>query len=506
MERLTELLKRADAAYYLNHEPIMSDAAYDALSRMLNVKSTGAPISDEYNSPHPSLMGGIKGTPQVERVLMWAKNRSDYRIRIERKYDGVPISLIYVDGTLYDAVTRGHQGLVGVSVYNHAIVAGLPTAVATVLPILEIRVELWLPKDNTGVLTRSKVAGWLRAINPTPLNDLHATVHGVGSTGTIWSGWEEFYKWAQKQGFSTAEDHLVFKDQTHISDAFKYCIDPKNISDTIPTDGWVWKIDDLPVYLNEQSAKYEPDCVIALKHNDEIEATTLKDVVWSYSSRGRMTPIASLEPVQVGGATIRNVNLHNARFVQQYNRGDVVAVARSKTTSPIIVEVLYPGNDPIDLPDTCEHCGELLLHSVQSNGIMSLRCNNVGCGGALLTRIQTFLKRGSTALPLPIATLKELIKAGVVRRVHDIWTLHEHITSLTSVRQTSYAKWVDAHTPRLTLEAWFVWLDLEGLGYSFYTNVFSTVYPEGIPEWSAEALDDFELPEYTVQALLLEFA
>ena len=410
--------------YYVLDQPTVSDAEYDALMRELQALEARFPELVTPDSPTQKVSGGFstlfEPVAHIERLLSLdnvfsPEELTEWAARAQReapvsawlcelKIDGLAVDLVYENGRLIRAATRG-DGRTGEDITNNLrTLKTVPTQLAAdagvpVPELLEVRGEVFLPVEafeqlNAGLIEagkppfanpRNAAAGSLRQKDPrvTASRPLALTLHGVGAS----RGFEPLtqshsYELLGRLGLpissysavvSSLEEVQAYVDRwgEHRHDA------PHEI------DGVVVKVDDFALQRRLGATSKAPRWAIAYKYPPEEVNTKLNNIIVSIGRTGRATPFAVLEPVRVGGVTVGQATLHNEYEVARRGVmiGDTVVVRRAGDVIPEVVGpvvALRDGSErAFEMPTHCPACGTEL---VREGDQVDLRCpNHVGC-------------------------------------------------------------------------------------------------------------------------------
>ena len=418
----------------------------------------------------------------------------------EPKVDGVAMSLTYVDGRFVQAATRG-DGVNGEDVTaNVATIVDVPHELKTPAPHhLEVRGEVYMPTGAFAELNRrasaegtktfanprNAAAGSLRQKDPAvtasrPLSfwayqigeidgalPEHATASARGGRGSAGAGPGAVAAWLpgsqsaalkllESAGFPVSPDARTVRG---VSAAFARCreLEAHRHSLAYEIDGVVVKVDDLALHERLGATSRAPRWAIAYKFPPEDRTTRLLDIMVSIGRTGRATPFAVLEPVFVGGSTVRLATLHNEDQVRlkDVRPGDLVIVHKAGDVIPEVVgPVLGPGTDAGGgsggerppswaFPTTCPSCGGPLT---RLPGESDTYCTNIDCPAQRVQRIAHFASRPAMDIEgLGEERVLQLIDAGMVADPADLYLLEpERLATLERMGAVSSKNLVDA--------------------------------------------------------------
>ncbi len=434
---VTKLQKACDA-YYNGDSPIMSDADFDRLKDELTnldphnpfLKTVGAPVSDNKleEVTHEIPMGSLKKINNSQTEFnTWLNSITQTTgknplLSVNWKLDGSSIELVYKAGKFVQAITRG-DGIVGEDV-THTIknAKGFPKQLDEKVDI-SVRAEaLFRLSDwkkflhNEGKNPRNACAGTVRRTDARNSEYIHCVSFNILGAKK-WATYKEKLKWLNDRGFEVSQTYFVTPDKV------KTVVD-QTLSNR---DSLAYEIDGLVVGVDScehQDALGEKDGLPywarAWKFPSMGGFSKLLDVSWDVGTRGTINPVASIEPVEVGGVTISNVTLHNMDEIERLGIqiGDDIEVVRAGDVIPKIVRVVKQGSTRKKI--TCSSC-PACSSSVKQDGPF-LRCTNDDCEGVLNKRIMKYIKKREIMF-LGDSALDKLIEAGVVTSVKDLYFL-----------------------------------------------------------------------------------
>ncbi|PSP78909.1 DNA ligase (NAD(+)) LigA [Halobacteriales archaeon QS_1_68_20] len=501
-ERQAELLREAiryhDYRYYVEADPAVADRAYDRLfARLEELEETydlatpdsptrrvgGEPADELPTVGHVAPMLSIDQSVEAEEVRAFGErvtrelrdagfDEPDYVC--EPKFDGISIELVYEDGRLDRAVTRG-DGRRGDDVTaNVRTIRSVPLRLdarsGTEVPeFLAVRGEIYMPLDGFQALNRERVesgedpfanprnatAGTIRQLDPTVVADrpLSIFVYDVMDTsdGDVATNDEE-HEWLADLGFRVSERTDLVPD---VEDAIAYRDDLLDERDDLnyEVDGVVVKVNDREAcaYLGETARSVR--WAFAHKFPARTEETTLRDVVVQVGRTGRLTPVALLDPVDVGGVTVSRASLHNPAQIAELGAGigDTVRIERAGDVIPQVAEVVEStAESHFEYPDYCPSCG----NPVEREGPIAFCTGGFACPAQLRRRIEHY----ADALDvdgLGPERVDQLVDAGLVEELAALYALGvEDLASLEGWGQRSaenlLAELDDASEPPLS--------------------------------------------------------
>jgi len=510
IHELRELIRYNDWLYYVKDAPEISDAEYDRVFKELQALEDAHPDLASPDSPTQRVGGQpAERFPPVEHLAPMlsldsdasaeAVARFDERLRkalpdervsyvAEPKLDGLSVELVYEDGVLTRASTRG-DGRQGEEItQNVKTIRSVPLklrtdgAAAPAVPeTLAIRGEIVLRVDGFEALNerlmaegkepfanpRNAAAGSLRQLDPTisASRPLEAYAYDVlfASSLPVRTQWETL-ELLRAWGFRVSEQ---IERATTLEDLATYHAGIMEQRDDLPfeIDGVVIKLDDLPARDEVGTTSRHPRWAFAWKFPPRAELTRILSIIPSVGRTGVVTPVAIMRPVEIGGVTVSRATLHNREEVARKNvrEGDMVRVQRAGDVIPQVVERVeeegHERGDEFRMPARCPSCGTAL----EERGPFTVCPNSFGCPAQLVGRIQHFGSRQALDIEgLGEETAKLLVAQELVRRVPDLFELAaDQLTQLEGFAELSANNLVNAiDAARITELARF----LHGLG------------------------------------------
>ena len=434
-DRYNELVDRINAAreeYYNNDNSPVTDAEYDRMYREVEdienrypqlrgadspTMSVGGGVAEGFaEAPHLAQMLSLDDVFSLEELAGWetrmaeATGISDLEMTTEVKVDGLSINLLYENGVLVRAATRGN-GIVGEDVTANArTIASIPQKIKGKVPArVEVRGEVYFPvadflafnkaredaDEKTFVNARNAASGSLRQKDPaeTAKRPLAMVAHGIGfveagedfTEPTTQMGW---YEQLRDWGLPVSPYTRLLTGRKAIEERIAEIDEGRN--DLVhQIDGVVVKINDLALQRSLGSTSRTPRWAAAYKFPPEEVHTRLLDIRVQVGRTGRVTPYGVMEPVLVAESTVARATLHNAQEVARKGVliGDLVVLRKA---GEIIPEIVAPVEDarngserPFVMPTECPSCGTALVQ--EKEGDVDLRCPNKGLCPAQIT-------------------------------------------------------------------------------------------------------------------------
>lgn len=459
IKELIPLLQEAGKAYYQESREIMSNYEYDRLYDELAAleEETGVVLS---NSPtqnvgyqvlselpkeaHDSPMLSLDKTKSTEDLADWLGGQ---RGILSWKLDGLTVVLVYREGTLQKAVTRGNGEIGEVITNNARVFANIPLTISYQGELV-IRGEAVIKytdfnriNDEIEDVTakyknpRNLCSGSVRQLNNqiTARRNVNFEAFALVSAPGVdfKNSRAEQFQWLRAQGFDVVGYKIVTKDT--IGEAVAEFA--KTVPEyDIPSDGLVLLYDDIAYGESlGRTAKF-PRNAIAFKWADEIRETTLTEIEWSASRTGLINPVAIFDPVELEGTTVSRASVHNLSIMEalELGEGDQITVYKANMIIPQIADNLTRSGK-IKIPDHCPVC-DGITEIRQVNDVKSLYCTNPDCQAKRIKGFSLFVSRDALNIDgLSEATLEKFIGAGFIREFADMFHLDQHEEAITQM-------------------------------------------------------------------------
>ena len=464
---LRELLHKYNNLYYVQNAPVISDIEFDQLMHELIDLEEKHPELYDPNSPtqrvgcdlskgfeqaeHRYPMLSLDNTYNEQEVRDFFQRVSGllnepFEICCELKYDGLSISLIYEDGKLVQAVTRGDGVKGDIVTDNVRTIKSVPLVLqnAGYPRNFEIRGEVLMPWTSFEKLNaererqeeplfanpRNAASGTLKLQNPQEVSrrQLDSYLYYLLGEQLPCDGHYENMMEAAKWGFKVS-DHM--KKCTTIDEVLDYInywdTERKNLP--VATDGIVLKVNSLRQQRNLGFKAKSPRWAIAYKFQAERQLTRLNSVSYQVGRTGAVTPVANLDPVQLSGTIVKRATLHNADIIKglDLHIGDMVYVEKGGEIIPKITGVDMDSRsmlvgDPVKFADVCPECGTKLI---RYEGEAAYYCPNaISCPPQIKGRIEHFVSRKAMNIDgLGTETIDLFYQAGLIKDIADLYTL-----------------------------------------------------------------------------------
>jgi len=490
-DQLREALRYHDYCYYVENDPVIGDRAYDALfARLQRLESAfdldtdgsptqrvgGEPLDELPDVEHVARMGSIDQGGEEADVREFDERVRDglgtdaVQYFCEPKFDGLSIEIVYEDGVYQRAATRG-DGEVGEDVTeNVRTISSVPQRLRGDYPdFLAVRGEVYIPRDAFTAFNRERVergedpfanprnaaAGTLRQLDPavTAERPLSVFFFGVLDASVSFESHSEIHERFPEWGLRVCQRTAVVDD---IDAAIDYRTDQQQARDDLDyeIDGVVIKVDDMDACDELGSTSRAPRWAFAYKFPARKEETTVRDIVVQVGRTGRLTPVALMDPVEVGGVTVSRASLHNPSLIADLgvDVGDRVRIKRAGDVIPDVVEVLDDNGDGhFEFPDTCPACDS----PVERDGPMAFCTGGLTCPAQRERSVEHYASRDALDIEgLGEKAVQQLLDADLVSDPADLYELTvEDLTDLEGWGETSARNLVegmdDAREPPL---------------------------------------------------------
>ena len=484
VEELTKLIDKYNYEYYMNDTSLVSDYEFDALLRELIDLEKQYPELKKATSPTLRVGGEVNKTfRQVEHRFPMLSLGNTYSIEeieefesrtrkligdqpfdytCELKYDGLAIGLTYKEGVLTQAVTRGN-GTVGDDITSNArTIATIPLQLQAPYPAdFEVRGEVVYPFDAFEEMNRQReIDGDEPFANPRnaasgslKLQDSRECakrklqfcayfVMGNNLDEPIMQTHYGRLEAAKRMGFQVQPYIKVCRNIDEIKAYIDYW-DTERWNLPFGIDGIVIKVNQVPLWDRMGLTAKSPRWAIAYKFKAARVSTPLIDISYQVGRTGVITPVAVMEPVQLGGTTVQRATLNNADFIEKMDihDGDWLLVEKGGEIIPKIVgidmEKRTAASRPVEFIRTCPECGATL---VREEGEAGFYCpNQDGCPPQIVGRLEHFVSRKAMRIDsLGTERLKMLYNSGLVRNIADLYDLRkEQLVGLSSDDQSA---------------------------------------------------------------------
>ncbi|MBS1732366.1 MAG: NAD-dependent DNA ligase LigA [Bacteroidetes bacterium] len=472
IEELRNVLRFHEHRYYVLNDPLISDFEYDSLYKLLEKYEEQHPGSVTQDSPTQRVgVGLIKDFPKVQHLVPMLSLENSYNADdlmdwdrkarelsglaeieycVEPKFDGASISLLYEDDMFTRGATRG-DGETGDDITpNIKLIRSVPLSAAFSrygIRQIEIRGEVLMNKYNFKKYNdtlieegmpplanpRNAAAGSLRIKDKSIVSkrNLEAFLYHVSYT--VKSGSMEpvthsgMLEMLWELGFRSPKNEM--KVVTGINAVLDYVNDFESKRDDLPyeIDGMVIKVNDTRLQEKLGMTSHHPRWAIAFKFKARQATSKLVDVTYQVGRTGAVTPVAKIEPVQVGGVTVSSISIHNEDYIKEKDLkiGDTVLIERSGDVIPQIVKSLpelRTGDEKtIIYPKHCPVCGDKLFKS-EDEAVW--RCININCKAQVVERIIHFASKDAMDIrSFGEANVHKFFELGLLKDIPGIYRL-----------------------------------------------------------------------------------
>jgi DNA ligase (NAD+) len=517
-EELRETIRHHNERYYVHDDPEIGDDAYDALLNELRAIEAehpelltedsptqvvgAAPVSRLEKVTHLAPMFSLANARNEEELRAWVGRMRnhlaregiedpEFRYVCEPKIDGLAMSLVYREGRLERAATRGN-GEIGEDVtHNIRTIASVPQELGEGSPpLIEVRGEVYmrLPdfqqtnerRAEQGLPTfmnpRNSAAGAIRQLDPrqTAERPLSFWAYQVGVTdGIAFESHSAGLDWLRAHGFPVNGDIVVLDTEDEVVARCQGWEQRRGALD-FEIDGVVVKVDELEMQRRLGVVGRDPRWAIAWKFPPTTAVTTLHSIEWNVGKFGDLHPFAMLEPVHVGGVTVRKATLHNEEDLarKDIRVGDEVIILRA---GDVIPQVVSPAPHALERADRAapprppERCPSCDTPTVKPEGAVFTRCPNRLCPERRWQLLSHWASRGAMDIDgLGEKQIQVLLDAELIRTPADLYHLTaEQLLALDRVGETSAANLVaaiDRSRERPFAQVLFG-MGIEGVGY-----------------------------------------
>jgi DNA ligase (NAD+) len=486
VDALRKSIEKHNYDYFVLDQPTATDAEYDALVRELRAIEAEHPELITPESPtqrvgaapqgrfsqirHPLPMLSLSNVYGREELEAWAARldrilpHAGFTYVTEPKIDGLAVALTYSNGILQRGATRG-DGVTGEDVTaNLRTIRNIPLRLIgddrTAIPgVIEVRGEVFMRHADFETLNeriegdggrpfmnpRNGAAGSLRQLDPaiTAQRPLRLLAYGIGYTesGRSVSSHSEALDELRQFGFETSPDAALHGSIDEVWARCEWWLERRG-SLPFEIDGVVIKVNDLRHQEELGFVSREPRWATAYKFPATQQTSRINDIVVNVGRTGALTPLAMLEPVNIGGVIVSRATLHNEDEIRRKDIriGDAVVVQRAGDVIPQVVQVITERRDgserEFEMPACCPVCGSP-THRAAGEAVRY--CTNSACPAQLKRHVHHFVSRGGMDIEgLGEKLANRFVDLGMIRDLGDIYSLNwEVITQLEGLGETS---------------------------------------------------------------------
>jgi DNA ligase (NAD+) len=486
LDALRKSIEKHNYDYFVLDQPTATDAEYDALVRELRAIEAEHPELITPESPtqrvgaapqgrfsqirHPLPMLSLSNVYGREELEAWAARldrilpHAGFTYVTEPKIDGLAVALTYSDGILQRGATRG-DGVTGEDVTaNLRTIRNIPLRLIgddrkAIPSVIEVRGEVFMRHADFETLNerierdggrpfmnpRNGAAGSLRQLDPaiTAQRPLRLLAYGIGYTegGRSVSSHSEALNELRQFGFETSPDAALHGSIDEVWARCEWWLERRG-SLPFEIDGVVIKVNDLRHQEELGFVSREPRWATAYKFPATQQTSRINDIVVNVGRTGALTPLAMLEPVNIGGVIVSRATLHNEDEIRRKDIriGDAVVVQRAGDVIPQVVQVITERRDgserEFEMPACCPVCGSP-THRAAGEAVRY--CTNSACPAQLKRHVHHFVSRGGMDIEgLGEKLANRFVDLGMIRDLGDIYSLNwEVITQLEGLGETS---------------------------------------------------------------------
>jgi DNA ligase (NAD+) len=476
IKELREIISYHDYKYYVEDNPEISDSEYDTLYRELESLEKERP--DLITPDSPTQRVGGKILEGFEKVVHTVQMQSladafseeelysfDNRVRetvgnnveyvVEKKIDGLSVSLEYENGRFIRGSTRG-DGMVGEDVtQNLKTIKTIPIILKQSLPFIEVRGEVFMSKQDFARLNeeqeelglapfanpRNAAAGSLRQLDPsiTARRKLNIFVFNIQKIeGKNLYTHSESLEYMKKLGFKIEQGYKICKNMDEVIKEINQ-LGERRGELPFEIDGAVIKVNSLSQREILGSTSKTPRWAIAYKYPAEKKQTRIRDIIINVGRTGVLTPNAVLEPVRLAGSTVSRATLHNMDYISEKDIrvGDMVLVQKAGDIIPEVLEVIFEKRTGEEkkfiMPEKCPACGSEVIREA---GEVAYRCVGIECPAKLFRSIVHFASRDAMNIDgLGPAIIEELLNKKFIEGVADLYYLYQKKDELVKMER-----------------------------------------------------------------------
>ena len=507
-------------AYYTDDAPIATDEEYDELyhkvlefervnpgeiSMFSPTKRVGGEVSEGFvKARHGARMWSMEDIFSFDELLAWLKRGDKERLEfaLQPKFDGASLNLLYENGALVRAITRG-DGITGEDVTSNAkVIKNIPLQIAYNGRI-EIRGEVVIAKNDFDEINfaraqrgepqlsnpRNAAAGSLRQLDSavTASRRLRFKPWGYGEQNLGLETYSQMMDFIYSQGFEREEFFKICRSAEQIEEAYKQLVAQRD-SKPFMMDGLVVRVQSIAASEELGYTEKFPKFMVAYKFPAIEKTTRLLDVAFQVGRSGVVTPVGVLEPVNIDGAIVKSATLHNFDEIERLGvqKSDFISIIRSGDVIPKITGVFKQRRDgsqtPIERPRECPVCGSMLL----DEGVF-VKCQNLECKARVINSLIHFASKKCLNIDgLGDAIVNQLFEAGLVAKIADIYELTaQDLASLEGFKDKKIANLLGAIEASRTpaLHSFIASLGIEHIG-EVAAKKIAQIYPQNWRELS----------------------
>ena len=481
INRINELelqINQARLDYY-NGDPKVSDKVYDAWCdelRLLDannkaITAIGAPVSSAWNkAKHQIPMGSLNKVNTAIEFENWVNSvGATEKLFTTQKLDGLSIELIYDQGTLIQAITRGN-GDIGEDITVNVRKMGGVKSHLTKDFTGSLRGEIILLKSKHKLYfsdkanPRNAASGVSKRLDGIGVEHLSIMFYQVLGNVDFQTEVDQF-EWLKAQGLSIP-NYWVFNNASEVNIHWRTYQDNDRASLDYDIDGLVIHINDMAKQIALGDKDLRPLGAIAFKFDNETRESTIRDIIWQVGNSGRLTPVAIIDPVVLVGATITKASIYNMAYIEELGLdiGATVLVARANDVIPRIEEVVKGTGNIVTAPTNCPSCGGI----VQMIGENLTCTNSDNCPAQVVGRVKNWINE-LNLLEWGDTLIERLVETKKVTTIVDLYKLTvDDLASIDRMGKKSAQKCYDIlwQNTNIPLEVFLGALSIPTIGQS----------------------------------------
>ena len=419
---------------YYNGVPTVSDKVFDAWVdelRLLDpankaVTAIGAPVapSEWKKAKHQIPMGSLDKVNQPDELGEWADDMAGQELLfVTEKLDGLSIEVIYENGSLHQAITRG-DGETGEDItVNVAKMGGVHSHLkrkftgslrGEIIMFKSTHKQYFADKANP----RNAASGTSKRLDGVGVDKLNILFYQVLGDVDFKTEQEQF-EWLHKQDVDTP-NYWVLPNKSSVNTHWRDYQNTERDKLDYDIDGLVIRVNDMAKQMALGDKDMRPKGAIAFKFDNETRESVIRDIIWQVGNSGRLTPVAVVDPVVLVGATVTRASMYNIAYIEELgvDIGATVLVARANDVIPRIEEVIKGTGKVAKAPKHCPECGG----GVRMDGENILCTNTKYCRAQIIGRIKNWIKE-LNLLEWGDTLVEKLVDAKKVKTVADLYNL-----------------------------------------------------------------------------------
>ncbi len=468
IEKLRQQISYHNDRYYNQDDPEITDYEYDKLTLRLKeleekhpqflssdspTKKVGgtakreAGVLVEHNVPMLSLQDLFSKEDVYNFVDKIKKDRPDATFTVEKKIDGLSISLRYNNGNLELAVTRGDGINYGEDVTSNVkVIEDVIQQLKDPVPYLEIRGEIYMKRKDFDLVNeklkaegekpfanpRNCAAGTIRQLDSSVVKERKLSFFAFNIQdiqGLTFTGHSESLEWLESQGVKVVDDYKLCHTADQVWEAIKEIGESRQDLD-YDIDGAVVKVDNLQDREFFGATAKFPRWASAFKYPPEEKESVVREIRLTVGRTGRITPTAIFDPIRLSGTNVEKATLHNQDRINELDVriGDTIVVRKAGEIIPEVLSVVKDkrpeGTVPYNIPSRCPSCDS---PTVRDENSVDTRCININCPEQLVQHLLNFVGRNAMDIKgFGEAYIEVLINEGYIKDIGDVYSLYQY--------------------------------------------------------------------------------